>query len=59
MFKMDVGKRIIFQLSAKTLETTKVILAFTPHKLPWCFAIYQEWVQAFNPNHLVGFKLPT
>jgi hypothetical protein len=48
MFKIDVGKGFIF-LSVETLDTTKEILAFTPNKLPWCFAIYQEWVQAFNP----------
>jgi hypothetical protein len=58
MFKMDVEKGFIF-LGGETLETTKAILAFTPHKLPWCFAIYQKWVQSFNPYHLMGLKLPT
>jgi hypothetical protein len=57
MFKKDVGKGFIF-LNVETPETTKAILAFTPHKLPWCLAIYRKWVQAFNPNHLMGLKLP-
>jgi hypothetical protein len=58
MFKMDVGKGFIF-FSVETPKNSKEILALTPHKLPWCFAIYQKWVHAFNLNHPMGLKLPT
>jgi hypothetical protein len=57
MFKKDVGKRFIF-FNVETPETTKAILAFHVYKLPWCLAIYRKWVHAFNPNHLMGLKLP-
>jgi len=58
MFKMDVKKGFIF-FSVETPKNSKAILALTPHKLPWCFAIYQRRVQAFNLDHPMGLKLPT
>ncbi len=44
-------------LNFKTPESMKWVLALAPHMLPWCSAIYQEWVYAFNHNHPVSLKL--
>jgi hypothetical protein len=58
-FKMDVGRGFVF-LNFKTPESTKRVLALTPQMLPWCTAIYQEWVYVFNHNHHpMNLKLPT
>jgi hypothetical protein len=53
-----LGKDFLF-FSVETPKNAKVILALTPHKLPWCSSIYQKWVQAFNLDHPMGLKLPT
>lgn len=37
---MDVKRGFVF-INVGTLEIAKVILTFTSHELPWCYAIYQ------------------
>ncbi len=57
-FELDAQKGFVF-LNVESLKTTKTMLVFTPHKLPWCSTIYQEWVQTSNLDHPIGLKLPT
>jgi hypothetical protein len=38
------------------LETTQLLLLFTPHKTFWEICIYHEWILGFDPNNLMGLK---
>jgi hypothetical protein len=48
-----------FILKMDKLETTQKLLLFTPHQTFWVMCIYHEWILGFDPNNLMGLKIPT
>ncbi len=40
-------------------KTTQKLLLFTLHKTFWGMCIYHEWILGFDPNNLMGLKIPT
>jgi hypothetical protein len=41
------------------LETPHKLLLFILHKTFWGMCIYHEWILGFDPNNLMGLKIPT
>jgi hypothetical protein len=41
------------------LETPHKLLLFILHKTLWGMCIYHEWILGFDPNNLMGLKIPT
>ncbi len=55
---LDTRSNFLF-LKMDKLETPHKLLLFILHKTLWGMCIYHEWILGFDPNNLMGLKIPT
>lgn len=56
--RMDMGRGFLF-LETPSKEATSRLIALSPFVSKHGTAIFQEWVEAFDPDNPVGLRIPT